>query len=78
MRLIISESDSVKFRLPVPSSAVIFILRTALKQNQDIPPEMKKQIKEWLRRCKPLLKAYRGYPIGEVREKDGTELVITL
>ena len=56
MRLIISESDSVKFRLPVPSSAVIFMLRS----------------------CKPLLKAYRGYPIVEVREKDGTELVITL
>jgi len=78
MRLIISESGSVKFRLPIPSSAVIFVLRTALKQNQDIPPETKRRIKEWLRRCKPLLKAYRGYRMIEVREKNGAEIIITL
>lgn len=78
MQLIVSESGSVKFRLPIPSSAVFFVLRIALKQDRDIPPETKKQMKAWLRRCKPMFKAYRGYRIIEVNEKSGAEVIITL
>lgn len=78
MQLIVSESGSVKFRLPIPFSAVFLALRIVLKQSQDIPPEIKRQIKSWLRRCKPMLKDYRGYRIIEINEKSGAEMIITL
>lgn len=78
MQLIISQAGFVKFRLPIPLAGVFFVLRTVLKRNQDIPPETKRQMEAWLRRCKPMFKAYRGYRIIEVSEKSGVEIIITL
>lgn len=78
MKLSVYENGVQKMSIPVPMFAVIRIVRGAMKQRAEIPSETVRQFRRFYRRVRPMLKAYQGLRLVEMRGKDGSELVITL